>query len=100
MPYKHGNQLTYEVAIGYHAVKYHTVQLPRYLLYFVRSPLGENGVVGLWGKLAVAVLANIFQDVPDQGLYILPAVAYHSVQMVVAASLLGHLRRLAEKTEG
>lgn len=47
--------------------------------------------------MAVAILGIIFKGDPNLGVYLLPAVAYHSVQMILAASLLGYFRRLVER---
>lgn len=45
-------------------------------------------------NMAVAILGQIF---PAGGLYVLPIVTYHSIQMILASVLCGPLRRLAEQ---
>merc|ERR1712137_554735 len=44
--------------------------------------------------MAIAILAIIFKGANDQGLYVLPVATYHSVQMLVAASLIPLFKRI------
>jgi sodium/bile acid cotransporter 7 len=50
-------------------------------------------------SMGLAILAIIFADAPDLALYTLPVAAYHTVQMIVAAALVGTLARWVEEEE-
>jgi len=47
--------------------------------------------------MAVPIMQNIFPD--EWGVFMLPIVGYHSIQMITAASMCGPLKRLVERTE-
>ena len=67
------------------------LRLPqRIAMVFVASQKSEG--------MSLTILTAIF-DSDDVGLYMLPVVVYHTVQMILASVLTGHFRAMVERVD-